>query len=50
MNNELCSYWLCDIDCSCKIVPVDERLENVKNFIKKHNITNAIFLRLSYNY
>lgn len=32
------------------IVPFDERLENVKNFIKKHNITNERFLRLSYNY
>lgn len=50
INNESCSYWLCDIDCSCKKVPNDERLEDVKNFIKKHNITNERFLRLSYNY
>ena len=49
-NNEYCHYWLCDINCSCNIVPDDERLEAVKSFIKKHNITNERFLKLSYNF
>lgn len=49
-NNEYCHYWLCDINCSCNIVPEDERLEAVKSFIKKHNITNERFLKLSYNF
>lgn len=49
-NNEYCHYWLCDINCSCNIVPEDDRLEAVKSFIKKHNITNERFLKLAYNY
>jgi len=49
-NNEYCHYWLCDINCSCNIVPEDDRLEAVKSFIKKHNITNERFLKLSYNF
>lgn len=49
-SNEFCHYWICDIDCSCNIVPDDERLDEVKKFIKKHNITNERFLKLSYNY
>lgn len=38
------------IGCSCNIVPDDERLDAVKNFIKKHNITNERFLKLSHNF
>ena len=49
-SENICVYWLCDIDCSCNIVADDERLDAVKNFIKKHNITNERFLKLSYNY
>ena len=49
-NNEYCHYWLCDINCSCNIVPEDERLEAVKDFIKNHNITNERFIKLSYNF
>jgi len=49
-NNEYCHYWLCDINCSCNIVPEDDRLEAVKSFIKKHNITNERFLKLSNNF
>lgn len=50
LNVDTCHYWLCDIDCSCNIVPEDDRLDNVKRFIKNHNITNERFLKLSYNY
>jgi len=49
-ENHLCNYWTCDINCSCSEVPNDERLIEVKNFIKKHNITNERFLKLSYWY
>lgn len=49
-NNEYCHYWLCDINCSCNIVPDDERLDAVKKFIKKHNITNERFVKLAYNF
>ena len=49
-NNEYCHYWICGLNCSCNIVPNDERLDAVKNFIKKHNITNERFLKLSYNF
>lgn len=47
-ENQSCSYWACDINCSCSEVPDDERLIEVKNFIKKHNITNERFIKLSY--
>ena len=50
INKENCHYWLCDIDCSCNIVPDDESLDAVKNFIKKHNITNERFIKLAYNF
>lgn len=49
-NNKYCHYWLCDINCSCNIVPEDEKLDAVKNFIKNHNITNERFIKLSYNF
>lgn len=49
-DDNYCHYWLCDIDCSCAIVEADERLDNVKRFIKNHNITNERFLKLAYNY
>lgn len=49
-KEHLCDYWTCDINCSTTPVPDDENLDAVKRFIKKHNITNERFLRLSYNY
>ncbi len=45
-----CSYWACSINCSCFDVPDDDRLNAVKNFIQKHNLTNERFLKLAYNY
>lgn len=39
-------FWWCDIECSCSPVPDDERLDKVKEFIKKHNISNETFMRL----
>lgn len=50
VNEDYCNYWKCDINCSCDIVPDDERLEAVKKFIKKHNITNERFIKLAYNF
>lgn len=49
-DNEYCHYWLCGINCSCNIVPDDERLNAVKRFINKHNITNERFIKLAYNF
>lgn len=49
-ENHLCNYWTCEINCSCSAVSDDEKLNVVKNFVKKHNITNERFLKLSYNY
>ncbi len=49
-EKQLCNYWTCKINCSCLKVSDDENLLKVKNFIKKHNITNERFLILSYNY
>lgn len=49
-HNVYCNYWRCDINCSCNIVPDDERLNDVKSFIKNHNITNERFIKLSYNF
>ena len=49
-KEHLCNYWACDINCSTSPVPDDEKLDAVKSFIKKHNITNERFLKLSYNY
>lgn len=49
-NNEHCHYWNCDINCSCNIVPDDERLDAVKKFIKNHNINNERFLKLAYHF
>lgn len=49
-NNARCNYWLCYVDCSCGMVPEDNRLEMVRSFIKNHNITNESFMILAYNY
>lgn len=49
-EDQQCSYWTCDINCSCDAVDNDSRLNAVRNFIKKHNLTNERFLKLSYNY
>ena len=43
-------YWGCDIKCSTKPVEDDDRFKKVKNFIIKHNISNATFLRLTRTY
>lgn len=39
-------FWWCDVECSCSPVPDDERLNKVKEFINKHNISNETFMRL----
>lgn len=44
------SFWGCDIKCSTQPVENDERLEKVKSFIRKHNISNSTFLRLTRSY
>ena len=43
-------FWGCDIRCSCSPVPDDERIIRVKEFIKKHNISNETFMRLTRTY
>ena len=43
-------YWGCDIKCSTRSVEEDDRFFKVKNFIIKHNISNATFLRLARTY
>lgn len=43
-------YWGCDIKCPTLPVPKDENLQKVMNFIKKHNISNATFIRLTRSY
>ena len=49
MNDSQCYYWSCDIDCSCsRIDEID--LTDIKDFIKKHNISNERFLLLAYNF
>lgn len=45
-----CNYWGCDIRCSTQPVEDDEKLKKVKDFIKKHNISNSTFLRLARTY
>lgn len=47
-KEQLCNYWMCNINCSCSNVPDDEKFISVKNFINKHNITNERFIKLSY--
>lgn len=49
-NDNECIYWRCDIDCGCPKLNDDIDLTGVKDFIKKHNITNERFLRLAYNH
>lgn len=39
-------FWWCDINCSCSPVPDDERLDKVKEYIEKHNISSETFMRL----
>ena len=50
MSNSGCHYWKCDIECSCALLSEDIDLTNIKEFIKKHNISNERFLLLAYNY
>ncbi len=49
-KEQLCNYWMCNINCSCSNVPDDEKFISVKNFINKHNITNERFTTLAYWY
>ncbi len=49
-GDQLCDYWTCDINCSCKEVPDDERIIEIKKFIDKHKLTNERFIKLSYNF
>lgn len=43
-------FWACDIRCSISPVENDERLEQVKAFMAKHNISNLTFLRIAITY
>lgn len=48
-EKKVCSdnkYWWCDVNCPCSPVVKDERLDKVKEFINKHNISNETFMRL----
>ena len=49
-GNIRCNYWTCDINCSCNKVEEDEKFIKIKKFIKKHNLTNERFAKLTYNY
>ena len=50
-NNPYCRrFWCCDIRCPCTSVENDERLEKVRSFIERHNISNETFLRLALTY
>ncbi len=49
-SDTYCNYWICSINCECSAVIDDEKLEAVKDFIKKHHFTNERFLKLAYNY
>ncbi len=43
-------FWVCNVRCRRNPVENDERLEKIKSFIKKHNISNSTFLRLARTY
>lgn len=44
------SFWDCDLRCSCNPIPNDERLEKIKDFKNKHNISNETLMRLVLSY
>ena len=41
------NFWNCDINCSTFPVKKDKRLLNIEKFIRKHNISNETFLRIT---
>ena len=43
-------YWSCDVKCGCTPVEYDDKFLRVKDFIRKHNISNSTFLRLLLTY
>ena len=49
-DGHLCHYWTCDINCSCTPVLDDNNFKEVKDFVKKHHLTNERFLHLTHNY
>lgn len=42
------TFWTCDINCSCTPVHDDKRLDKIRDFIEKHNISIDSFFRLLY--
>ena len=45
-----CTYWACNINCSCDPVLDDENFKKILEFRDKHNFENERVAKLIYNY
>ena len=45
-----CTYWTCNINCSCDPVLDDENFKKILEFRDKHNFENERVAKLIYNY
>lgn len=49
-EEHLCTYWACDLNCSCDAVEDDDSFKAIKEFRDNHNFTNERVIKLIYNY
>ena len=45
-----CTYWTCNINCSCEPVLDDDNFKKIIDFRDKHNFENERVTKLIYNY